>query len=378
MKDSEIERLKGDLQATIRELSSTYEEISLLYKLSEEFAGLSVEEICDVMLSEITSLINVELAVILFWDEETDAFILKKSKGSMDDSFISGNINNMFYESMKKNRPTVICNIKENIEPFNIPLRSMLLIPFKGKKKILGLLLVANKKESDEFFSGEIKLLQSITSLAGVFIENALLSEQMQEFLLGAIKAFVKALESTSAWTAGHTERVTEYSLAIGRVMNLSMDDLEKLRICALLHDIGKIATPNEILNKVGKLEEHEWREIRRHPIVGSDILSEMTQYIDVIQCIRYHHERYDGTGLLGLKGEQIPLFARILAVADAFDAMTSDRPYRKRFPMEKAVTEIANNAGKQFDPEVVKAFLKWVKSAYNIEPSQSEFYPHL
>ncbi len=375
MKDSEIERLKGDLQATIRELSSTYEELSLLYKLSEEFAGLSVEEICDVMLSEITSLINVELAVILFWDEESESFLLKKSKGILDDSFIKGKLNSLFYESMKKPRPTVICHIKEKIEPFDFPVRSLLLIPFKGKKRLIGLLLVANKRDADEFFSGEIKLLQSITSLAGVFIENALLSEQMQEFLLGAIKAFVKALESTSAWTAGHTERVTEYSLAIGRLMNLSMDDLEKLRICALLHDIGKIATPNEILNKIGKLEEHEWREIRRHPIIGSDILSEMTQYIEVIQCIRYHHERYDGTGLLGLKGEQIPLFARILAVADAFDAMTSDRPYRKKFPVEKAVSEIARNAGKQFDPEVVKAFLKWVKSAYNIELPQSEVH---
>ena len=377
MRESEVERLREDLLATVRELSSTYEELSLLYKLSEEFTGLGVEEICDVMLSEITSLIDVETAAVLFWDEDTESFFLIKYAGQACD-FSPSSYKEILCESMHRQRPTVVCKVHENPVLKEMPFRSVLLIPFKGKKKRLGVLLIANKRGSDEFFSGEIKLLQSIASLAGVFIENALLSEQMHEFLLGAIKAFVKALESTSAWTAGHTERVTEYCIGIGKMMGLSSEEIEKLRVCALLHDIGKIATPNEILNKPGKLEENEWAEIRRHPLIGSDILSEMTHYQDVIQCIRYHHEHYDGSGIVGLKGEEIPLFARILAVADAFDAMTSDRPYRSRLPLDSAVKEIVANSGSQFDPQVVRAFLRWVRLTYRIELPESELYSQL
>ena len=137
---------------------------------------------------------------------------------------------------------------------------------------------------------------------------------------------------------------------------------IEKLKISALLHDIGKIATPKEILNKDGCLEAHEWAEIKRHPGMGAEILVELKQFKDVIQSVKYHHEHWDGRkGIYGLREEQIPFMARILAVADAFDAMTSDRPYRSMLTKEAAVAEIARCSGTQFDPVVVEAFLRWV-----------------
>jgi putative nucleotidyltransferase with HDIG domain len=204
-------------------------------------------------------------------------------------------------------------------------------------------------------------------------MENAILSREVQSFLIGVIRSFVRALEASSEWTAGHTERVTGYAVAVGRLLGFSPAQIERLRICSLLHDIGKIATPDEILNKDEQLSEEEWEKIRQHPVIGAEILSELRGFIDVVDCIRYHHERYDGKGLHGLKGDDIPLKARILAVCDAFDAMTSDRPYRRRLSAEEAIAEIEKEIGRQFDPEIANVFSSWIRSSYGIKPSDPE-----
>jgi len=223
---------------------------------------------------------------------------------------------------------------------------------------------VADKEGDQDFFSSDTKLLMAISSQAGLSVENAMLYAELEGLLLGAIRSLVKALEATSYWTAGHTERVTEYALAIGRRLNLQGDMLEKLKISSLLHDIGKIATPREILNKNDALSESELIEIRKHPAIGAEILGEMVQFNEVILCIKYHHEHWDGKdSIFGLKYEEIPLLARILSVADTFDALTSDRPYRPCRKREEAIQEIKRCSGSQFDPAVVDAFLTWVNS---------------
>ena len=148
--------------------------------------------------------------------------------------------------------------------------------------------------------------------------------------------------------------------------MGLSGKNLERLRICSLLHDIGKIAVPREILNKNDVLTEEEEKEIRRHPLIGAEILGGFAQLQDVVQGIKYHHEWWDGgNSLLGLKGEDIPLCARILAVADSFDAMSSDRPYRRKKTQDETIDEINKLAGRQFDPMVVEAFMKWISQQH-------------
>lgn len=157
--------------------------------------------------------------------------------------------------------------------------------------------------------------------------------------LLVAIRSLVKALEASSYWTAGLTERVIEYALGIGRVMGLDVGMLDKLKIRVCFMTWGKIGTPKETLNKNGKLEHDEWAKIKRHPGRGAYILVELKQFEEIIQSVKYHHEHWDGQGgIFGLKGEQIPLNARILAVADAFDAMTSDRPCRQMRTKAQAV----------------------------------------
>lgn len=174
------------------------------------------------------------------------------------------------------------------------------------------------------------------------------------------VVAFANALDAKSPWTMGHSERVTSYAIEIAKEMQVNEKDLEMLKIGSLLHDIGKLGTYDVILEKVDPLTQEEWELIKMHPSKGAAILKPIGQLKDMLPIIKYHHERVDGKGYPdGLKGNDIPLLARILCVADSFDAMTADRPYKRALAREDAIGQLKNKAGIQFDPEVVETFLK-------------------
>lgn len=182
---------------------------------------------------------------------------------------------------------------------------------------------------------------------------------EIRRLFLGAIEALVFALEAKDKYTAGHSRRVTEIALAVGQELKLSEGDMEDLRWGSLLHDVGKIAVDQFIQNKPGKLTPAEYEHIMIHAHVGAGIVKPVVND-RVVQIIEHHHDYYNGTGLHQIvAGEDIPLGARILAIADAFDAMTSDRPYRPALPVDEAQQEIMRCIGTQFDPVVASAFLK-------------------
>jgi len=190
-------------------------------------------------------------------------------------------------------------------------------------------------------------------------IKNSLLKE-LSELLYTTIQAISGALDEKDAYTHGHSKRVTMYALILGKALNLDKTTLQKLQLAGLLHDIGKIGTPESILNKPGGLTHEEYNTIKKHPGDGRDILKGIKQLKEISFWLRSHHERHDGTGYPDqLRGEEIPLVSRILAVADTYDAMTSDRSYRKGLAHEIAVAEIKRCANTQFDPIVVEVFLK-------------------
>jgi CRP-like cAMP-binding protein len=177
------------------------------------------------------------------------------------------------------------------------------------------------------------------------------------------IQALVNTLEARDPFTRGHTGRVTTIARAIAEQMHLSGDELENIEFGALLHDVGKIGVPDEILKKPEPLDSEQMEDIRLHPVKGREILGSIAYLEGIIPCVLYHHERYDGSGYPEhLAGTDIPLPGRIISVADAFDAMTIDRPYRKAMPYRRALAELRKEAGKQFDPKVVRAFLKVLK----------------
>lgn len=172
--------------------------------------------------------------------------------------------------------------------------------------------------------------------------------------------AFAEAIGARDYYTMGHSEKVAEYARMLAEYMGLDEKMVEMAYLCGIVHDVGKIGIPEDILNKPGRLTEEEYEIIKKHVEKGTDILACISWLEEIIPIIKAHHERYDGTGYPEqLQGEEIPLLGRIIAVADAFDAMTSHRSYRRALPLEVAVEELKKNAGRQFDPEVVRAFIQ-------------------
>ncbi len=194
-------------------------------------------------------------------------------------------------------------------------------------------------------------------------LTSACLISQASVSVLDYIKSIAVALDARDAYTHGHSRRVAEFSIGIGKELGLSEGELEFLELSATIHDIGKIGISESVLNKPGKLTDEEFKIIKSHPDKGSKILEPMSRLRALMPGVRHHHERYDGRGYPdGLKGDEIHLVARIISVADTFDAMTSNRAYRKGLSKEVAFKEIENGAGTQFDPKLATPFISFMK----------------
>lgn len=242
--------------------------------------------------------------------------------------------------------------------------KSTLCIPLIGKE-VLGLVaLIEFRAESREPITEEkVRCCWTLARQLAAGIENGYLRERLIEHTNEAILAMAEAVDKKSPWTSGHSKRVTDFAISLGKGIGMNEGQLHDLRTAGLLHDIGKIGTPGTVLNKPDKLSTEEREIINRHPADGAHILANMRQFTPVLPAIRHHHECFDGKGYPdGLKGEDIPLAARILAVADSYDAMTSDRPYRKGLTQDEALSVLQKEKGKQFDPQIVEVFVRCLK----------------
>ena len=234
------------------------------------------------------------------------------------------------------------------------------IFPLCGRNRLTGAFsLFFSHREGEELEMEEVEVIGAIAAQASMAIENAALYEDIERSYFSTVQALAKAIEVKDPYTHGHSERVTEYALMIAREMELDEREKQKLKYAATLHDIGKIGIAGRVLNKPGALTEEEYSHVKTHPLLGDSIIEPVEFLQGPRPIILHHHERYDGKGYPGgLKGTDIPLCARILSVADAFEAMRSDRPYRLALPLEEAKEELRRNAGTQFDPEVVEIFL--------------------
>lgn len=238
-------------------------------------------------------------------------------------------------------------------------LRSILCVPLKVKEELIGVIYADNSVREGVFTEEDCSLLSAFANQAAVALENAQLFNDISISYDQTLEALVTALEFRELETTMHTRRVVLYSMALAQKLGLSEDQTQQLRRGALMHDIGKIGVPDAILNKPGPLSEDEWVQMRRHSSLGVDILEGIMFFQGAIDIVGASHEQYDGSGYPhGLKGEEIPLGARIFAVVDALDAITSDRPYRKAQSFDVALKEIKSKRGTQFDPKVIDAYL--------------------
>ena len=206
-------------------------------------------------------------------------------------------------------------------------------------------------------------MLQFLCNSAGVGMENVRLFKDLQSTYLSTVKTLVSIIEAKDSYTKGHTERVADYAAAIAETMDLPREAQRLIAFGAILHDIGKLGVLEQVLNKEDKLNDEEWEILKAHPEVGATIIENMEFLTGTVALVRHHHESYDGLGYPdGLKGEEIPLGARIITVADSFDAMITDRPYRKALSWSKAVKTLKVKSGIQFDPVVVDNFIELIK----------------
>jgi len=267
-----------------------------------------------------------------------------------------------------KNRPSFLSTLAgQGIESF-------LILPVFLKEKLKAVIAIGRSRRK-VFSIDDITKARQTADQVAVALSNATLIEELDQLNWGTLKALARAVDAKSSWTAGHSTRVTDTVLKIGAAMGLSPEKLDDLHRAALLHDIGKVGVPAAILDKPGALDDEEYALIKKHPAIGARILDPIASYKDILPMVIQHHERYDGKGYPGgLSGDEIDIGARILAVADTFDAVKSDRPYRKGWPLERAIDLITKEAGHQFDPDVVEAFLEIMRPEKTKTALRKEF----
>lgn len=212
-----------------------------------------------------------------------------------------------------------------------------------------------------------IKSIEQMQTIKRINQELSDANDKLEQAYMESIETLRYTVEAKDPYTKGHSDRVAEYSVLIGKSLNLSEEELKTLKIGGLFHDIGKIGVPDSILLKESRLDDEEYSQIKNHPLIGVHILSNATIFQDIIPIVKHHHERFDGKGYPSqLSGKDIPYLARIVSIADSFDAMTSKRSYRNALPLEVVKNEFLKNIGTQFDPEIGMVFLDLLDHHYD------------
>ncbi|MEW6046088.1 MAG: HD domain-containing phosphohydrolase [Bacillota bacterium] len=329
--------------------------------------SLDVDAVVESALGSVRDVLGAEWCALRLLDEETGELVLKGSLGMGQElQAKAGRVRpegTVLGKVLETGEPVVVEDLAEGGPGMHLPyysaeVRAAAVVPVRAGGKVLGTLKVYSpvpRRWTEE----EVGYMGIVSSQTGLALENARLYSSLREYYLSAVHALAAALEAKDVYTRGHSLRVARWARACARVLGLTTEEQEQVYLAGLLHDLGKIGVREGILLRPGRLDEEQRKEMQGHPVVGARILGPARFPAAVIEAVRHHHEDYGGGGYpAGLAGEDIPLLARIIRVADAYDAMTSARPYRKARAAQWAREELRRCAGRQFDPCVVKAFL--------------------
>jgi HD-GYP domain-containing protein (c-di-GMP phosphodiesterase class II) len=359
----------GELSSVAEQLSSVYEELSLLSKISSgmrfsqkpqtflETVARDVQELCGFRTILISFARHPETQVDVQFEDASvvigdcgvaPAVLLKTLHEPIHDALSVG-------ESQVHNEIAPDCDWAK----LNSHLHRFVCVPLVRDHRAFGLLLAIDKNNATEFNSVDLKLLNNVGNQCSIFLENAALYHDMQDLFMGVLHALTRSIDAKDTYTRGHSQRVAELSRSLARKIGLSDEQCERVYLSGLLHDVGKIGVPEAVLTKAGRLTAEEFATIHKHPAIGAQILGNIRQLQDIIPGVLFHHERWDGHGYPhALSGDKIPLMGRIIAVADSFDAMTSTRTYRPAMPLETVLQEISRCGGSQFDPALARVFV--------------------
>jgi len=353
----------GDKSRVVKTLNSALfrklDEINSLLTLNLEIDEIpDTETLMERLPAMMERLMRARSVMVLMIRE--NGYLVSRSNGASARMVLlfSGSV----FESLRSDKDYLILDVDEPSPLDGSPLKSqMLILPVMvGGTEVLGYLVITDKVDSYHFSDEEVKLARTLLRKVSMRLENNALYEVTYNNLINTLKSLVLTIEARDAYTKKHSERVTRIALQIADRMNCTQEEKDAIRFGGYLHDIGKIGVKDMILLKPARLTDSEFEEIKKHPVIGYNIVSPLGSFPLEKLLIRHHHERFDGSGYPdGIAGEEIPLIARILAVADTYDSMTSTRPYRKGLGHDVAIEEIKRCAGSQFDPEVAGAFLQ-------------------
>lgn len=371
----ERQRMARELQQANAENLERVQELELLLETARVVSSrLELTEVLQVLAEQMVDRLQVTLCHISVLEEDRAHLIVRATfpvrqiPWELDIGYRINLELAPTYRRVVENRDVLFLQPDDPAWPLEtevdlIPAKeagSALLVPMMVKERIVGVvtLLEVRQWKRSPFTQEKANLCKAMASGAAIAIENALLFEDRERAHLATLASLVSALDARERETRAHSVRVQEYTLTLAKAMGIPEGELKAMAAGALLHDIGKIGIQDSILLKSSELTDDEWNEMRKHPVIGSDILRWLTHLEGAREIVVAHQEHWDGSGYpAGLAGTAIPLGARIFAVADALDAMTSDRPYRSKTSFRRAQDEIYRCAGTQFDPEIVKAF---------------------
>jgi putative nucleotidyltransferase with HDIG domain len=356
-------KFETEIEDLSSEVVRVYEELSLLYSITNRLGSeMDVDSICQRVLEETDRVLLAHNTSIMLLDHDKNELYTRKSIGRNAEAarnFTADVSTGLIGHVLQQCDPTTVCDIDADGRiSLPYPAKSILCVPLITDDKIIGLLLASDKLSGEEFWSRELKLMGMFASEVATAIRKAQLYEAISTTFINTVKAFSSAIDAKDPYTYGHSRRVAQLSVIICEELGMSKNETRLVELAAFMHDIGKIGTPESILHKPGKLEPEELEKIKEHPAKGAEILSNIAEFSEIIKWIKHHHEWYDGKGYPDqIAAEDIPIEARILTIADAYDAMTSDRPYRKAIPMKEVVMIMSEFTRSQFDPDILSVF---------------------
>jgi putative nucleotidyltransferase with HDIG domain len=376
---------KAKLEALNAELVSKNEELNTLNRIQADFSALResvdvfsqlVQMTIDITKADVAEFYlvdNTAAQPVTIASAFSDHIKRKGTRGkSSPNDRIRGTveqccdlkINDLIKEVISDDQPLLVAKNTNGIERLPNGVLSFLLVPLKIRSKLFGVLGSAVHHGDVRFSQKDVYFLSFMTNKAATAIENLALYENIYQNLLATLYAFVKAIEARDPYTKEHSSRVTRLAVAMAKAMGCSTEEQEILNVAGLLHDIGKIGIRDEILLKPGRLTPEEYQIIQQHPVIGAEIIGNLGLWNRERQIVRSHHERFDGKGYPDkLAGHDIPILARILSIADVYDAVASDRAYRRRMDESEILKIMYSGAETQFDPDMVNVFRKLYES---------------
>jgi putative nucleotidyltransferase with HDIG domain len=364
----ELEELAASFNAMSSRLGRQFNALTTIAELDRAIlSSMESRRIVDVMLGSMRDFFRCDFALICLLDGDapgrSDAFV-QRGRNISEGGVSEVEIASEDIATLKDNRRYMLIGTEKNplgylSSFYGNGVKSFLILPVWLKDELLAVVNMGYCS-ADPVANEDVEHARQLADQMAIGLSNSKLVRELEQLNWGALQALARTVDAKSSWTAGHSERVTNLALEIAECMGLPQKQLDNLHRAGLLHDIGKIGTPHFILDKAGPLTSEEYGIIKEHPVTGARILDPISAYRDIIPIVSQHHERFDGRGYpRGLAGEAIILEARILAVADVFDALISERPYREGWNLDRVVEHMREQAGLQFDPSIIEVFLE-------------------